>query len=185
MRNDYFELLGLPSQPQEPAVVEAHYALVRQHLRRRLADPAACRDALRELDRAFVAYTVLRDAARQANYLARLKHGDPLECLRQMVLDSLEDGLLRHSRRQAILAAGRELGMGEFRVHLLIAETQFEGDVARPSPSATGQPAFSDAVVSAAGSTATKQERRVRARFAAAGMLAAAMFLALVRLIEV
>lgn len=182
MRNDYFDILGLAPLPQDPAAVDAHYALIRHHLRRRLADPAACRDALQELDRAHAAWAVLRDPARQAEYLARFRSGDPLAHLRQMVRDSLEDGLLRHSRRQAILAAGRDLGLSEFRVHLLIAETQFEDESAPASTfQAPARLEGSCAALSEGDSEAQRTTRRVRARIAAAGMLAAAMFVALVR----
>jgi curved DNA-binding protein CbpA len=182
MRQDYFAILGLGPQPHDPAVVEAHYALARQHLRRRLADPAACRDALRELDQAHLAYNVLRDTGRQAAYLEVLRRGDPGETLRGMVFDALEDGLLRHSRRQEILAAGRELGFSEFHVHLLIAQAQFEGDT-RSIPSRSRLDAPRAPFSARASQSARPARRRAAARLAAAGMLAAALFVLLVRFV--
>ena len=72
------------------------------------------------------------------------------------------------SRRKEILAQGRRMGFSEFHIHLLIAQVQFGGNlVVRPM-------SCRDSVSSAAAA-------RIGARFAAAGVLALALFLAMVR----
>ena len=67
-----------------------------------------------------------------------------------------------------ILAEGRRLGLSEFHTQLLIAQVQFGGELVVP-PARCDIPASSET-----GS-------RVGARFAAAGVLALAIFLAMIR----
>lgn len=94
--------------------------------------------------------------------------------LREMIAASLEDGLLRHSRRRRILAAARRLGLTPFNAQLLIAQVQFGGRrqvTFQTQDGATADESRADAV----------EGGRLRARLAAISLLAGAFFLALIR----
>lgn len=52
---------------------------------------------------------------------------------RGMVVSELEAGFLRYSRRQALIAYGRRLGLSEFDANLLIAEAQYHRDEITPT----------------------------------------------------
>jgi hypothetical protein len=81
----------------------------------------------------------------------------------------LEDGLLRHSRRQGIIARARELGFNDFQAHLLIAQVQF-GDERMAVLPTTVKPL-------------PDRNGRGWARVAGVSMLAMTMFLVLVRML--
>ena len=169
MGRDYFAILGLAPGRHEPAEVARRFRLERSRLLAQLDDPVARDAARRQLDYLHLAYAALRDPCAQAEYLrARVEGADDVTRLRQLIAASLEDGLLRYSRRQEILAEARRLGFSEFHTQLLIAQVQFGDDGLWPPESA-----------------ATRRERRDTSRawagFAAAGVLALTLFLALVR----
>lgn len=95
------------------------------------------------------------DARRRDENVARL---------RRLIADSLEGGLLRYSRRQAILDEARRLGVSDFNAHVLIAQVQF-GD-ASVSPASTGPVG-----------NGRLSDGRAAARLAGAGLLAFALFM--------
>ncbi|RMF71332.1 MAG: hypothetical protein D6744_18095, partial [Planctomycetota bacterium] len=103
-----------------------------------------------------------------AELRARVVGAGRQETLRRMIEASLEGGLLRHSRRCEILRAGRALGFSDFHTHLLIAQVQ-AGDAELLPTLRRFRPPSNDSL------------RRTTARFAAAGILGLALFLALVR----
>ena len=77
-------------------------------------------------------------------------------------------GLLRYSRRVRILEEARRLGVSDFHTQLLIAQVQFGGPI----------------VTAPRGGRAARipdSPKRVVARFAAAGVLALALFLVAIR----
>lgn len=167
MSRDYFDILGLTPGRHDPAEITRRFGAVRERLLAALDDPATHSASRQQLDELHLAYKSLRDPRRQAEYLAsRRKTG--VTRLRWLITASLEDGLLRHSRRVGILEEGRKLGLSDFQSQLLIAQVQF-GDKQislvreRASP---GRPT---------------RGSRMSARLAAASILALALFLALVR----
>ena len=137
--------------------------------RMRLDDSDGYEAARRELDQLHLAYAALRDPRGQAEYLrTRAAGADAATRLRQLIAAALEDGLLRYSRRQDILTGARRLGFSEFHTPLLIAQVQFGED----------EPGL-DAAPRSRG--ARRDRSRAWAGLAAAGLLALALFLALVR----
>lgn len=169
MARDYFAVLGLPPGQYAPQVITRCFQLERTRLLRMMGDPLRYTLTRRLLEELHLAYTTLRDPIRQDAYRQKLANAPPpVQELRALIAASLEGGLLRHSRRQAILARGRELGLSDFQVHLLIAQVQFGDDDApagvltlTPTPRTTGV--------------------RIWPRLAGVGMLALTMYLALVR----
>ena len=119
----------------------------------------------RRLDDLHMAYTVLRTDEGQSELLRSLAEDDdaPLH-LRRMIAAALEDGLLRYSRRQEILAEARRLGLSDFQTQLLIAQVQFGDErIESPAPakSSRGAPA---------------ERRQAWSMFAAVGVLAIGIF---------
>lgn len=92
---------------------------------------------------------------------------NPTQRILKLIDESLEDGLLRYSRRRAIMAEARRLGFSDFHTHLLIAQIQ-HGDT-RPLTVALGPRPRSP------------REQKLAARFAAATILAMAMMLTAIR----
>jgi hypothetical protein len=121
MSHDPYSILGLAPGRYDPAAL-------RRRFDDRRAELSGGRANRARLDELHVAYSVLRDPANQTIYLKRLDLGaatDHTAELRLLIAASLEDGLLRHSRRLRILQEGRRLGLSPFHTQLLIAQTQF------------------------------------------------------------
>lgn len=150
MARDFFAALGLrlaaadtSRRPiSDPRVVAASYETARAAALARLHDPAQHAAARRMLEDLYVAYRLLADPQRQQDYLSARAAGDRAGELRALIGAALEDGLLRHSRRQMIVAHATELGYSEFQAQLLIAQVMFgdaDADVApRARPRTTG-----------------------------------------------
>jgi hypothetical protein len=172
MSRDYFAILGLTPGRYEPKQLARSFEARRRRLLAELADPARYVESRRGLDELHQAYNALRDPRRQAEHLRLVRDGDRADDrvarLRRLIETSLEGGLLRYSRRLEILAEGRRLGFSEFHTQLLIAQVQFGGELVVP-PARCGVAASSET------------SSRVGARFAAAGVLALAIFLAMIR----
>jgi hypothetical protein len=172
MSREYFSILGLSPGRYEPNKITRHFQARRRQLLVELDDPDRHAESRRQLNELYRAYTALRDPRRQAEYLRAAREEDDdddrVARLRRLIEASLEGGLLRYSRRLEILEEGRRLGFSDFHTHLLIAQVQFGGDLVA-LPIARGV-APSDEIPS-----------RVGARFAAVGVLALAIFLAMVR----
>ena len=172
MSHEYFAILGLSPGRYEPKEIVRRFEIRRRWLFAELGDPAKYEETRRRLGELHRAYNALRDQRRQAEYAAAAQAGaraqDRLDRMRLLIESSLEDGLLRYSRRAEILAEGARLGYSEFHTQLLIAQVQFGGELVVP-PSLSG--------------VVRKPEHttRVGARFAAAGVLALALFLVIVR----
>lgn len=172
MSREYFSILGLTPGRYEPSEIARRFDARRRWLIAELDSPARHVEIRRELNDLHVAYNALRDPRRQAE-CARAALGHPGDAdrvarLQRLIEASLEGGLLRCSCRKEILAQGRRMGFSEFHIHLLIAQVQFGGNlVVRP---ARCRDSASDAATA-----------RIGARFAAAGVLALALFLATVR----
>jgi hypothetical protein len=171
MSREYFAILGLSPGRYEPKQIVRHFEAQRRQLLAELGDPARHDDSRRQLNELHRAYNALRDPQRQAEHLRAARgedRDDRVEELCRSIEASLEGGLLRYSRRLEILEEGRRLGFSEFHTQLLIAQVQFGGElVTAPPDRATSR--TSDA------------PSRVGARFAAAGVLALALFLATIR----
>lgn len=166
---DYFDILGLPRGRYSPAVIRRAFFAARTNVLARLGAGESYSDLCARLDALHLADAVLGDPEQQGRYLASLEGDDgALVRFRQRIAASLEDGLLRCSRRDALLAEGRSLGLSDFQTHLLIAHVQF-GDDTSPLPFAPR------------GRSATERTSRLSARFAAVGVLAFALFLGMVR----
>lgn len=167
MSHDPYSILGL---------APGHYdsAALRRRFDDRRAELAGGRADRARLDELHVAYSVLRDPANQTVFLKRLDRGpapDRTAGLRLLIAASLEDGLLRHSRRLRILQEGTRLGLSPFHTQLLIAQTQFGPQRVLP--------ADTDELGHAPAPTSTV------ARLAGLCVLALALFLAAVRAIGV
>lgn len=166
MAQDYFAILGLPPGRHSPRVITSCFRAERARLLRELDEPGRHSESRRQLEDLYLAYTTLSDPRRREEYLRnRDAPGDSVETLRSLIAASLEGGLLRYSRRQAILDRGRELGINDFHTQLLIAQVQF-GDQPIVSPPGAGP--------------ARREDSRAWARVAGVGVLALAMFLLLV-----
>lgn len=165
MAQDYFALLGLAPGRYAPREIARRYQTRRAALLTRAQDPRVRSAVLRDLDDLHVAYQTLREPARQDAYRQSRSGGmDAAGELRQLIAASLEDGLLRCSRRDAILERAATLGFNEFQTHLLIAQVQF-GD---------------EEVASAPQGMVRRPHPRLWARVAAVGVAALAVFLGLV-----
>lgn len=169
MSHDYFAILGLTPGPFDPQRIERRFEACRRRLIDDLGDPARQAAAKDELEQVHVAYRVLSDPRRYADHVAtRGVPREPIAELREMIAANLEDGLLRHSRRQAVIEHAREFGIDEFQTQLLIARVQF--GQAEPA----GWPGVAYRRRRAANT-------RAWAQAAAAGVIALAMFLGLVQ----
>ncbi len=172
MSREYYSILGLSPGRYEPKQIARQFEARRRRLLVELDDPARHDESRRQLDELYKAYNTLRDPRRQAEHL-RASRGegtpdDRVTPLLRLIEASLEGGLLRYSRRLEIIEAGRRLGFSEFHTQLLIAQVQFGGElVVVPAAHAV--------------SRAAEPHSRVGARFAAAGVLALAIFLATIR----
>jgi hypothetical protein len=167
MARDYFAVLGLTPTRHSPDEVARNFLAERDRLLaswRERAQP----ETRQQLDELHLAYATLRDPARQAEYLkSRDDESDGASELRRLIASSLEGGLLRYSRRQAILERAAELGFNEFQAQLLIAQEQF-GDHQITVPPRLKL------------SRKTRAHPRTWARATATGVVALAVFLYLV-----
>jgi hypothetical protein len=169
MSRDYFSILGLSPARYEPAEITRRFRVERARVLAVLHDPAKHGQSRRRLDELHVAYAGLRDPLRQAAYLRNLKTSDDrVAHLSRLISDSLEDGLLRYSRREEILGEGRQLGFSDFQTQLLIAQVQFGSDDVLP-------------VANPGAGRRWNARPAVGPRFAAVGVLTLALFLAMVR----
>lgn len=171
MSRDYFRTLGLAHGEYAPAEIECRFQTARKEL---LADAAREGGPVlwRRLDSLHLAYQVLRDPRLQSRHLAQIsgQATDPVPQFQLRIAGSLEDGLLRHTRRQELLDEGRRIGLNEFQVQLLIAQTQVgEQRLRLADPTSPS--------VNAAAPT------RFGMRIAAAGLLAIAFLFAMIRAI--
>ena len=177
---EHFTCLGLAPTERDPRVVAARFAQERARCLADLHDPRRHLAARERLDQIHLAYRAIlralsaaRDSAPQARSLRECAGTtSPTDELRTLIADALEDGLLRHTRREFIVQRARALGYSEFHAQLLIAQVQF-GDVG-------------DAGVPAPASPSTRLLRRTPslerlwARFAAVAVLALAMLLGMI-----
>jgi len=170
MAQDYFAVLGLGPGRCSPRQIARHFRAQRDRVVQELGDPATHVDSRRRLDELHLAYATLGSTKRQAEYLHSLRAGveSPAVALRKLIAASLENGLLRYSRRQFILERACELGLNEFQAQLLIAQVQF-GEEEIPLP------AIPDA------RPANTRYSQAWTRLTGVGLLATAMFLFLVR----
>ncbi len=169
MAQDHFALLGLQPGRMDPRVVARRFMAERQRVLAEMDDPRKHATSRRRLEELYLALAVLGDPERQAEYLRTWgAPADPAGELRQLIAAALEDGLLRHSRRQMIIERARELGFNEFQAQLMIAQVQFGDERAL----VTGRNAAK---------RATPASQRAWARVAAAGVLGLAVFLFFVR----
>lgn len=168
MAQDYFAVLGLSPGRYDPLEITRRFQARRAQLLAELDDPARYAETRRALDQLHLAYAALRDPRRQDDHQrSRLPEAEAGERLRGLIAASLEDGLLRYSRRQAILERARELGLSDFQAQLLIAQVQFG---ARETP-----------LIRSAPVTVQAADSRTWVRLAGVGVLALAIFLFLVR----
>ncbi|GEM_PF-883076 len=179
MPRDWFAILGLTPGRYSQAEIDRRFLARRRALIAALDDPQRYEQTRQRLDALHRAYHALRDPERRARCLEALRAAPRDETaadrrarriaeLRDLILASLEGGLLRQSRREMILAEGRRLGLSEFHTHLLIAQVQFDGNIVIAPPSSPERGRF-------------VAPRRVAARFAAVGVVALALFLVMVR----
>lgn len=188
MTHEYFALLGLAPGRYEPGQLARSFGDRRRHLLAELALPGKRQSAARRLDQLYRAYAALRnlacsDASHEPSQspVTRATPADApppphvsahgldtssgrADTLRAYIADSLEEGLLRFSRRQEILSFARTLGISDFHTQLLIAEVQF----GLPAPGLA--PRLLDA---------QRPRRRSWPFFAATLLLASAFFLVL------
>lgn len=172
MSRDYFAVFGLTPGRYEPADISARFERLRRGLLAQLEDPRHHAASRRKLDELHIAYAVLRDPARQSEALNTFNDENATRELRTLVSASLEGGLLRYSRRQEILSYAREIGISQFHAQLLIAQVQFGDDRLLTVPR-------SERV------SAGSEPYRAAQRLAAAGVLALALFLFMVRWLAV
>lgn len=128
MNDDYFTILGLTPGRYKPRDVTRSFQRVRTSLIAQLGGSGATDDTRRKLDRLHLAYNTLREPDLQAGYLAHNDSADDAVAVKRLIAASLEDGLLRFSRRQMILEEGRRRGFSGFQTQLLIAQVQFGDD---------------------------------------------------------
>jgi hypothetical protein len=172
MSREYFTILGLSPGRYEPKQIARHFEARRRQLLVELDDATRHEESRRQLNELYRAYNALRDPRRQAAHLRAAwdqgQSDDRVARLRRLVEASLEGGLLRYSRRIEILEEGRRLGFSDFHTQLLIAQVQFGGELVVPPVGGEVSPA-------------AETRARVGMRLAAAGVLALAIFLAMVR----
>ena len=169
MGKDYFAILGLAPGNYNAAEINGRFQAERARLLTQLDNPAAHSAVRHRLDDLHLAYAALREPRQQAEHLrTRVNGADDVTQLRQLIAAALEGGLLRYSRRQEIITEAQRLGFSDFQTQLLIAQVQFGDDQFQPATPGSRR-------------AARAESSRAWARFAAAGVLALAMFLALVR----
>ena len=169
MAHDYFAILGLAPGRYSPAEIARSFDAERDRLIAQLDDPRQHSESRLRLEALHIAYAMLRDPEAQAEYLrTRFENGDDVTRMRRLVAASLEDGLLRYSRRQQILNEARRLGFSDFQTQLLIAQVQFGDERFAPATPSVNH-------LTKAGGT------RGWARVAAVGVLALLLFLAMMR----
>lgn len=172
MPRDHLATLGLRPGRYSSQEIERRFQALRSAALAALPDPATHEAARRRLDALHVARAALLAAeADSSEASGHAAESTAANKLRRLVAASLEDGLLRCTRRSAILAEGRRLGFSDFHVQLLIAEVQFRGRAVLAPPLERRR--------QQAGAL------RVGARVAAAGVLALALFLSMIRWLHV
>ncbi|MBU0640708.1 MAG: J domain-containing protein [Planctomycetes bacterium] len=167
---DCFAILGLTPGRYDSREIARRYRVQRERWLRVMDDPARYSESRQQLNRLHVAYNTLRDPQAQQEYLLRRDRDDDVVNMRRLISASLEGGLLRYSRRQEILDVARRLGFSDFQTQLLIAQVQFGEDQITPMGRARRS--------SGAGSS------RAWARLAAAGLMALALFIFMVRWLD-
>ncbi len=140
MAQDLFAVLGLTPGRYETAEITRQFETRRSAVLDALDSTRDHERSRADLERLYLAFSQLRDPDGQDAYLQQLENGDvAVDALRRMIGASLEDGLLRYSRRQTILEEGRVRGFSDFQTHLLIAQVQFGDDTFSPAnPRTTG-----------------------------------------------
>jgi hypothetical protein len=175
MSNDPLTILGLARDECTPFEIDRRFIARRRELREALDDPACYFQARRGLEDLYQAYRTLRSipTPEPPDVLIRIAKpsdgaAERIAYLRRMIEVSLESGLLRCTRRQEIVAEGRRLKFSEFQMQLLIAQVQYGGALMTP-------PVTDEQLTPCSGLT------RIGVRIAAAGVLALALFLSVVR----
>lgn len=169
MAHDYFAILGLAPGRYSEVEIAQRFDSERTRLIAELDRPRHHVESRRQLEALHLAYSTLRDPTSQAAYLeAGFGNENDVTAMRRLIAASLEGGLLRYSRRRQILEEGRRRAFSDFQTQLLIAQVQFGDDQFAPVTPGTPRPA-------------ADKDSRAWARFAAVGVLALALFLALVR----
>lgn len=180
MSAEYFAHLGLTPGRYEPAEITRRFLEERGRLLEQLDDPHQHTESRRRLEELHLAYRVLRDPRRQAECLAATGQvEDAHQQLRRLIEISLEDGLLRYSRRQAILTEARRLGFSDFQAHVLISQVQLGDDGLLPAAPNAGLRS------GPRGESSTDDQMRRGARLAGIGLLTLALVLVLVRWVGV
>ena len=169
MAEDYFSILGLAPGRYSPEQITRSFDATRRRIVAQLDDPRRHVPSRQRLEAVHLAYATLRDPATQAEYLeTRFRNDDAVTGLRRLIASSLEDGLLRYSRRRRILEEARRLGFSDFQTQLLIAQVQFGDEQFAPAtPAKNAQRRGGDG--------------RAWARVTAVGVLALVLFLVMVR----
>lgn len=128
MSLDPFSILRLSQDRTDPGALRAQFAKRAEELKIAMKGGRDALQIRRDLEELDIAYKILQDPESRTVFVRREKSPAPPEraaLLRALIVASLEDGLLRHSRRQRILEEGRKLGFSPFHTQLLIAQTQF------------------------------------------------------------
>lgn len=184
MSKDPFKMLGLSPGVHSLATLSKAFRARRNALLSAAARPDGAYAIWGALDELHLAYTSLCDPQYQRRLAARLQRDDAspaalgaapvgveppdrISELRHLIRSSLEDGLIRHSRRERILEHAAQAGLSPFAAQLLIAQEQF-GD--EPVLRFGGARPQRDA-----------DPARLSAQIAAAAVLGLAMFLLMVR----
>lgn len=165
MSRDYFAILGLSPGRYSPEEVTRRFLLERARVLPALGGMDRYNETRRRLDELHLAHALLSDPNKQAALLS--PEEDEAARLRDLIAASLEEGLLRYSRRQEILETARRLGYSDFQAQLMIAQVQFGDRDVR-----LGRPYHA---------MARRGPSRFGLRLAAVGVLATALFLAMVR----
>lgn len=116
--------LRFVNEDAEAAELLRRFEERRRELIRRLDDPERHSRACVELDRLHVAVRSVRHPPRLRAPSADKPEDERLARMRRLIEISLEDGLLRHSRRQRIIEEGMALGFSSFHTQLMIAQVQ-------------------------------------------------------------
>lgn len=165
----FFSALGLSPGAHAPHVLRARFDERRRQLLEDMNDPRLAGLARKQLERLHLAYRALsHDTTRASAAVPACVIPDRAAEMRMLIESSLENGLLRQSRREALLVEGRRLGFSEFHVHLLIAQVQVCGRASHP-------------LFDMSSPRSLETAKRTAARFAAAAMLGLAFFLSAVR----
>ncbi len=124
----FFQTLGLAPGRHDSGTLARRFRELRAEALHLLASPDTAMQGEARLDALHLAYRAL-----SAQTAATPAGADALGDLRALIAASLEDGLLRYSRRQQILEAGRAAGLSDFQTQLVIAQVQFGDDHAAPA----------------------------------------------------